>query len=125
MFQHKKVTKPTPPSDHLPLREGVSDRKNKESSPDRDSERHSEVGNEEIILVDIENQEDYEEEEDDDELAQMRRIDEEKSKAIQSVFKDLISQVNKMNEVLVPSPVVINNQSPTKDVCFQSPSKNN
>jgi hypothetical protein len=42
----------------------------------------------------------------------MRRIDEEKSKAIQSVFKDLISQVNKMNEVLVPpyqSPVIVNN----------------
>lgn len=48
----------------------------------------------------------------------MRRIDEEKSKAIQSVFKDLISQVNKMNEVLVPSPVIVNNQSPSKEPMF-------
>ena len=67
MFKHKKLAKPTTPSDHLPLREGPSSRKNKESSPDRESERHSEVDNEDIILVDIENQEEYEEE--DNELA--------------------------------------------------------
>jgi len=66
MFKHKKLAKPTPPSDPLPLREGARDRKNKESSPDRDSERHSEVDNEDIILVDIENQQEYEEEEEED-----------------------------------------------------------
>ncbi len=60
----------------------------------------------------------------------MRRIDEEKSKAIQSVFRDLISQVNKMNEVLVPCPPIsttVNNESPSKgdQIMFQSPSKSN
>ncbi len=30
-----------------------------------------------------------------------------------------------MNEVLVPSPVIVNNQSPSKEPIFLSPSKNN
>ncbi len=55
MFKHKKLVKPSLPSD--PLREAAITSKNKgESSPDRESERHSEVDNEDIILVDAENE---------------------------------------------------------------------
>ena len=107
-------------------------KKHLSSSPDRDSERHSEIDNEEIVL-DINDHQDEgvdDEEEEDSDLAQMRIIEEEKSKAIQSVFRDLISQVNKMNDVLVP-PSPINNigkspykESPVKSACKMGEKEN-